>query len=183
MDAAKPEPMWNLMNCGLFFATLIVLFLTTCEFLTPLAIAAFSAMTTYQFQAHPSIPDKLIVIGTIGLLPSSVILFVILILQLCYPFSKPVLILRHVLNVSLTAFAVLNLISTRSSRQDPTLESFVSNCPDEDCILGAENFIATVFQNSKTMKIFISLYWAAIIFYSLPALGIVLFVPHVPLKK
>jgi hypothetical protein len=149
MEEGTQAPMWTPMNVGLFAATLLVFALSTSEFLVPLGVLGLSGYVAGRVLME-SIPGRLLRVSVFGLAPSSLLLFVVFLLQLRCPFRKPVLVARHVLNVAFSGFGILGMLAD----------------------WGDFNGIF------KAVKILISIFWAAIIFYSLPAIGIVLFVPH-----
>jgi hypothetical protein len=146
--------MWTPMNVGLFAATLLVFVLSTCEFLVPLAVLGLSGYVLAHLLKE-SIPGMLLRLSVFGLAPLSLLLFIVFCLQLRCPFRKPVLVARHVLNLAFSAFGILSMLADSADFKD-------------------------IF---KAMRILISVFWAAIIFYSLPAIGIVLFIPHRPIKN
>jgi hypothetical protein len=187
----EPPPLCSPLNLALLCGTVFVLMLSTAELLSPLVICGLSVWLLQLIRRSKLIDDSLLLTVVYGLIVLSSLLFLALLLQLRNAFSFPALILRNICNVTLTVFAILIFVETSEQKEIDLFTRIIHtwsnaanfrmfeekyNCVSaQSCSESLKAVIADVFTLGRRLKIPIGIFWAAIVFYGIPAVLIVAF--------
>jgi hypothetical protein len=189
-ETANHPPLCSPLNIALFCVTVLVLALTTAELLSAPSICALSAYLLIEIRASEVIHNSFLITAVYGLLITSALLFVVILLQWRDAFSLPVLVLRNICNVSVTAFAILLLICTTAEKEIDLRASTIAKwssaagvrafearheCHGAESCAGPLNVtVADIFTLARRLKIPVGIFWAALLFYGLPSVAIVI---------
>jgi ABC-type multidrug transport system fused ATPase/permease subunit len=193
--ADPPPRLFTLVNIALFCGTLLVIVLSTAELLSAPVIIGMSASILHLLLASPIIQDASLATAAHGLTVSSCFLFIAMLLQLWNAFSRVAHILRHLSNLAVTAFAIVAFIQTTASKELLLVGSITAAWSDfgrsaefeekhgcqgigmdtKSCQNLVEQTVADVFHLCRALRIPVGIFWGALLFYGLPAVGIVAF--------
>lgn len=176
---------------GVAAATIFVMALTAAEAILPLVIFVLSLLIAIETFGNALLmqgnDELMLVVSILGLTVSSCLLFITLIVQAVRSTVKGILIVRHVLNVAVTVFAVIYMVSVGEGREEKTWNRITDNWPSvaaekfedaNNCVGFAEcrdaigKSFKTVFTNGRAMKPVFGLFWAVMILYGLVGMAL-----------
>lgn len=185
------EKTWTVMNVVMAFGTCFVVLLSICEILAPIGVAVISGLILSEELQNPILEQHgTLLVSTLGLLVSSIGLFITYFFQWWRPFKTLVCCARHLFNIAFTVFAIWHLINVKESSQTDLMEgivvkwtnfepakSFESKNSCDGYLSCQSEFIKSVdrvYTYGRHLKPVIGIFWGVIIFFGLISTGAVI---------
>lgn len=185
------EKTWTVVNVLMAVGTCFVILLSICEILAPVVVAIITGVILSEEMSNPILEQHgTISISTIGLLVSSIGLFITYFFQWWKPFKTLICSIRHLFNICFTIFAIWHLINMKEANQVNLIESVAEKWNDftpaqsfesenacsgyVSCQIKFIKSVDKVYTYGRNLTPVIGIFWAAIIFFGLISTGAVL---------